>query len=232
MSGVALEAVGTLAVDPSWRETFPGAAAGWMVLAGAENPVGNRELERAKAELSAALAARFADRAAIKADPVMAAYAAYYKRFKKTYHVAQQVESVAVKQRPLPKAPALVLAMFMAELETGLLTAGHDAAALVPPVRLMASAGGESYQSLGGAQASLKPDDMYTADSAGILSAVIYGPDRRTRIRPSTTHAAFCTYAPPGVGGERVKAHLQRIAELARLAAPGARVVSLEVHAA
>ena len=54
------------------------------------------------------------------------AYAAYYERFNKTYHVQLQLESVALKGKSIPRVSALVEAMFMAELENLLLTAGHD----------------------------------------------------------------------------------------------------------
>ena len=67
--------------------------------------------------------------------PVLQAYAAYYKRFKKTYHVQLQLESIAFKGKPIPSVAALVEAMFMAEVKNMLLTAGHDLDALQLPAR-------------------------------------------------------------------------------------------------
>ncbi len=56
----------------------------------------------------------------------MAAYERYYKRFDKTYHVQLQVESIVLKGKNLPDVSPLVDANFIAEIETFVLTAGHD----------------------------------------------------------------------------------------------------------
>src|SRR5262245_24144930 len=57
----------------------------------------------------------------------MAAYVRYYKRFSKTYHVQLQLESIVLKRKSLPSVSPLVDANFTAEVETLVLTAGHDA---------------------------------------------------------------------------------------------------------
>jgi DNA/RNA-binding domain of Phe-tRNA-synthetase-like protein len=62
--------------------------------------------------------------------PVMSDYERYYKRFNKTYHVQLQVESIVLKGKNLPDVSPLVDANFVAEVETLVLTAGHDAAKL------------------------------------------------------------------------------------------------------
>ncbi len=66
------------------------------------------------------------DRVALQAVAPIPAYAAYYRRFGKSYHVIAQLESVARKGRDIPSVASLVEAMFMAELESLILTAGHD----------------------------------------------------------------------------------------------------------
>ncbi len=105
-------------VSEAWRETYPGAAVGVLALRGVTNPTQHEALARHKAELERALRERFAGhgRAAIKADSIIQAYSRYYKRFKKTYHVLLQLESVAIKGKPIPNVAALVAAMFMAEV--------------------------------------------------------------------------------------------------------------------
>src|SRR3972149_5587868 len=85
-----------------------------------------------------------------RALPRLQAYAAYYKRWGKTYHVQLQLESVALKGKPITRASALVSAMVASELEHLLLTAGHDLDAVAPPVTLTVAAGAEGYQLLGG----------------------------------------------------------------------------------
>jgi len=60
----------------------------------------------------------------------MSAYVRYYKRSNKTYHVQLQVESIVLKGKGLPNVSPLVDSNFVAELETLVLTAGHDVAKL------------------------------------------------------------------------------------------------------
>ena len=47
--------------------------------------------------------------------PQIAAYSTYYKRFKKTYHLLLQLETVAQKNKPISGGVPIVQAMFMAE---------------------------------------------------------------------------------------------------------------------
>jgi DNA/RNA-binding domain of Phe-tRNA-synthetase-like protein len=221
-------------VSDHWRETYPQAAAGVLALSGAANPAHHPALERRKEELERELRARFAgyDRPALRALPVLQAYADYYRRFKKTYHVQLQLESVALKGKPIPGGAALVEAMFMAELSNLLLTAGHDLDAVEPPVRIDVADGTESYTSLSGAEQQLKAGDMYIADAHGVLSSIVYGPDQRTRITPTTRRVLFTVYAPAGVDPVVVHHHLEEIRDLVRLVAPAAKVELLYVYRA
>ncbi len=221
-----------LNISEAWREAYPGAAVGVLALRDATNPAGHEGLAGRKAELEQELRERFGGggRAAIKADPIIQAYSRYYKRFRKTYHVLLQLESVAIKGKPIPNVAALVAAMFMAELKHGLLTAVHDLDEVAPPIRLDVAAGSESFVRINGQEQRLKQGDMYIADAQGILSSVIYGPDKRTRITPETRHALFTTYAPPGIGETAVRQHMQDIQGFVVLSAPEAVVDWMEVY--
>ncbi len=219
-------------VSEAWRAAYPGAAAGVLALRNAANPAQHPYLVGLKADLEAQLRARFADRAALRALPAIQAYEAYFKPFKKTYHVLLQAESVAVKGRPIPSAGALVEAMFLAELKNSLLTAGHDLEAIRGPVTLGVATGSERYVMLNGQEQTLKAGDMFMADGDGVISDVIYGPDRRTRIAPETTDVLYAVYAPPGIGEDAVRRHLDDIRSIVQRAAPAARVEALQVYAA
>jgi len=223
-----------LIVSEAWRTAYPGAAVGILVMRDVVNPDRHPALDRHKGELQDRLRSRFSgyDRAALKALPVIQAYNAYDKRYKKTYHVLLQLESGALKGRSIPRVSALVEAMFMAELKNLLLTAGHDLEALQMPVRLDVSDGSERYILPNGREQVLKAGDMMIADAQGIISSVIYGPDRRTRITSDTRQVFFAVYAPPGIGEEAVYRHLQDIQANVLLIAPDAVVESLEVYGA
>lgn len=221
-------------VSDAWKTTYPGAHVGFLALAPVSNPERSFELELRKAALEAGLRGRFAGagRETLRSLPTLQAYAAYYNRFKKTYHVLLQLESVALRGRPLPGMAALVEAMFMAELQNGLLTAGHDLAALQGPVRVDVATGEETYTQLNGRAESLKPDDMYMADNVGVISSVIYGPDNRTRLAAGTRAVLFTVYAPVGIEAMAVRRHLEDLSENVRVVAPTARIERLEILAA
>lgn len=223
-----------LIVTDAWKTAYPGAAAGALLMHGVANPERHPALEERKASLEETLRARFggSSRAAIVALPSIAPYVAYYARFKKTYHVLLQLESVALKGKSLPSVAALVEVMFMSELQNHLLTAVHDWAAVDGAVRLEVASGDENYTLLNGQEQTLKSGDMFMADAQGVISSVIYGPDARTRITPATTSALFTVYAPPGIDAAAVEGHLRDIAAYARLIAPEAEIATLAVYRA
>jgi DNA/RNA-binding domain of Phe-tRNA-synthetase-like protein len=216
-------------VTEAWRETYPGAWMGVLALRGVANPKRHGGLDHIKAGLEAELRSRWADKQELRAAGPLPVYKGYYRRFKKTYHVQMQLESVALKGKPVPRVAALVEAMFVAELKNLLLTAGHDLDEVEQPVRLDVATGHEAYVRLNGQDQVLKAGDMYVADSAGVLSSVIYGPAQRASIASGTTGALFTVYAPPGIEEERVRAHLADIEAYARLIAPGAETELLQV---
>src|SRR5436190_1440505 len=193
-------------VTSAWKSTFRDAHVGVLVMRDVINPAHHPELEKRKAELEEHLRRQFSeqDRAALSSQPVLRVYEEYYKRFKKTYHVQLQLESIVWKGKSIPSVSALVEAMFMAEVKNMLLTAGHDLDTLQLPLTLDVSRGTESYTLMRGAEQILKAGDMFIRDQAGIISDVIYGPDQRTQITATTQNVVFTTYAPAGIDAQSV----------------------------
>lgn len=218
-------------VSDAWRKTYPGACVGVLAIRDVINPERNLELDQRKSSLEIELRERFSslDRSTLETVPPFPAYIAYYKQFKKTYHVFLQLESIVFKGKSIPSGASLVEAMFMAELENMLLTAGHDLDRVASPVRLDVATGDEHYIVFKGQDQVLKPSDMYISDAQGVISDIIYGPDLRTQIRPDTRNVLFTTYAPPGVSIEAVHKHLSTIRENIELFSPAARVEFAEV---
>jgi DNA/RNA-binding domain of Phe-tRNA-synthetase-like protein len=216
---------------PSWKNTYPDALAGVLVMHNVTNPPHHAELERQKVELEQKLRAQFSgqDRAAIGSHPVLQAYANYYRQFKKTYHIQLQLESIVLKGKSIPGVAALVESMFMAEMQDLLLTAGHDLDSLQLPLTLDIAAGTEEYVLLRGEQQILKAGDILIRDREGVISSIIYGPDQRTQITPETRNVVFTVYAPPGIDEQAVTEHLQHIQENVMVFAPQAHVELLKV---
>jgi DNA/RNA-binding domain of Phe-tRNA-synthetase-like protein len=219
-------------VTSAWKTTYPSALAGVLVLRAVSNPPHHAELERKKVALEQELRAQYSglERAAIASHPVLQAYGDYYRQFKKTYHIQLQLESIALKGKTIPSVAALVESMFMAEMQDLLLTAGHDLDQLQLPLILDVATGTEQYTLLRGEEQTLKPGDMMIRDQRGVISSIIYGPDRRTQITPETSNVIFTVYAPPGIGEKTVTDHLEHIRENVFVFAPQAQVELLNVY--
>jgi DNA/RNA-binding domain of Phe-tRNA-synthetase-like protein len=219
-------------VTPSWKTTYPEAHAGVLIMRDVSNPSSHPALEIKKTELEEHLRLQFSgqDRAAIASHPVLKAYAEYYRQFKKTYHIQLQLESIVLKGKSIPNVAALVESMFMAEMQDFLLTAGHDLDVLQLPLILDVANGTEQYTLLRGDEQTLKPGDMLIRDQNGVISSIIYGPDRRTQITPETRNVVFTVYAPPGIDGQIVRRHLLHIQENVMIFAPQAQVELLHVY--
>lgn len=219
-------------VTSTWKSAFPGAHAGVLVMRNVSNPAHHIVLEKQKIELEERLRSQFVgqDRAAIASHPILQAYNEYYRRFKKTYHVQLQLESIILKGKSIPSVAALVESMFMAEVKNMLLTAGHDLDTLQLPLTLDVTTGDESCMLLRGENQTVKAGDMMISDRLGIISNIIYGPDQRTQITANTRNVVFTVYVPNGIDEPEILQHLGDIQKNVMLVAPQAQVELLEVY--
>ncbi len=215
-----------LVVSDAWKAACPNASVGILAMRNVANPDHHPELERRKAQLESELQSKFAGltRKELRDLPSLQPYTSYYSRYGKTYHVQLQLESVVFKRKSLAPMPALVAAMFMAELKNQLLTAGHDADAIAGELTLDVAGGDERYVLLNGQEQTAKPGDMMISDGMGIISSILYGPDLRTRLVPATCRVLFTVYGPPGTDQEALQRHLVDLESYVRLAAPKAVV--------
>ncbi len=76
----------------------------------------------------------------------------------------------------------LLQSMFFNELESMLLTAGHDLNKLELPLHLNLAAGTECYQSISGRELTAAAGDMIMSDSTRVFSSILKGPDYDTRL--------------------------------------------------
>lgn len=201
-------------VSNRFRARYPGAIVGCLAVSGVPNLTHSDALERRVDEVELRLRERSAglDRAGLRALPPFDRYGEFYRQFGQTYHVLQQVESVGLKGKPIPRRSALVEAVFAEELEHGVLSAIHDAAFIGESLWADVATGGESMVTYAGTERSLRVDDMYIRDETGILSSVLDGPAIRARVEPTTERVVVCVYAPAGVGVELVDRHLDAVA--------------------
>jgi DNA/RNA-binding domain of Phe-tRNA-synthetase-like protein len=221
-----------LIISDEVKKVYPEALMGILVMKNVCNPKNREGLDRCTLELENNLRKNFTglDRADLKNMEPLKTYNNYYKKFKKTYHVLLQLESIVFKNKSIPKVAPLVEVMFMAELKNLLLTAGHDLDALNLPIKLDVSSGGEKYVQISGQEKELIYNDMMVSDSKGIISSIIYGPDQRTQIKTNTQNVLFVVYAPPGIEKFKVFQHLQDIQNYIHIIAPESEIELLKVY--
>ena len=209
-----------------WSAAHPGAVIGLLEISGVENTLTSSQLNQQKRAIEARLRMDYAgfSRQDFLALPVMAAYEEYYKRFNKTYHVQLQVESIILKAKNLPEVSPLVDANFAAEVDTLVLTAGHDVARLMEPVRIDVSRPDDEFTPMNGETKLIRAGDMVMRDGRGVCCSILYGQDNHSLITAETRGVLYVAYAPPGVPTEVVEAQLRQIEQNVRLFVPQARV--------
>ena len=210
----------------AWRAAHPGAVIGLLELSGVDNTHASVELNQHKRETEARLREQYQGytRPDFLSLPVMSAYNRYYKRFSKTYHVLLQLESIVLKGKSLPDVSPLVDSNFLAEVETLVLTAGHDVAKLQGSVSMDVSREGDQIAQMTGGVKPVLAGDMIMRDAHGVCCSIIYGQDNLSPISPETTHVLYVAYAPVDVPAEAVNAQLQKIEDNIRLFSPTAVV--------
>jgi DNA/RNA-binding domain of Phe-tRNA-synthetase-like protein len=215
-----------ISVSDEWRTAHPGAIIGLLELSGLESSGSSARLNERKREIEAGLRERYRGytRQDFLALPAMAAYDRYYTRFNKTYHVQLQLESIVLKGKRLPDVSPAVDANFMAEVETLILTAGHDSRKLRGPILIDVSRDGEQMTQMNGAPKAIRAGDMVMRDAGGISCSIIYGQDARSPISRETSGALYVAYAPPGVTAGMVESQLRGIEENLRLFSPDVAV--------
>jgi len=217
-----LEIFATLA----WHTAHPGAVIGLLELSGITQPEASLKLNEHKRETEARIRQHYqgGTRKEIASHPVVAAYVSYYKRFKKTYHVLLQAESIALRGKNLPDICPLVDAAFISEMETFVLTAGHDVDQLQPPILIDVSHEDDQMVQMDGTVKTIRAGDMIMRNADGISCSILYGQCKRSPITAQTKHVLYVAYAPNGVPQETVSSHLKEIETNIRIFSPNAVV--------
>ncbi len=169
------------------------------------------------------------DRTEIKELYPVQAYAAYYKKFGYSYHVLAQLESILKGKKTLRAESGLLQAMFLSELESMLLTAGHDMSKLHLPLHLKMASGNEIYQSISGKDVTTVENDLMVCDGNGVISSITRGPDFNSRITVSTTDVLFTIYAPPGIEADYIETDLRKLKGRIKTFSPASKAEVLQV---
>ena len=210
----------------AWKEAHPGSQIGLLEISGADNAQSAPVLEQEKRAIEGRIREKYAEfsRNDFLELPVMAAYNRYYRKFGYTYHVLLQLESVALKGKSLPNVSPLVDANFAAELDTLILTAGHDVAKLAAPVLIDVAREGDEIIQMNGTRKDVPVGDMLMRDAQSVACTILRGQDNRSPISKATTHVLYVSYVPDGVTEAQVQAQLDAMERYVRLFAPECNV--------
>ena len=222
-----------LQISEELKETYPGGFIGEASFKNVNmDNAGALNLNRVKDELVQSLRDKYKDYSRIvqvQTEP-MKSYVTYYKKFRKTYHVLLQLESVILKGKSIPEINPLVMIMFMAELKNLILTAAHDLDRIFLPVNVKLSKGNEMHQLRNGMEKELPAGDMFMEDKEGIISSIIYGPDNRTQITKETNNVLYTVYAPPGIEKSTICKHLNDIINYTQIVSPQVKMIKKIIH--
>jgi len=217
---------------PDVKEIYPNAVFGIMV-AQEVNTTADRSrmdiLKNAEIELIKTRYKAY-ERKTVSCSEPICHYVAYYKKFKKTYPVLLQLESILLKNKGIPNVGIPVEAMFLAEVNNQLLTAGHDLNQIDGDLTMNIAAGTENYRGISGKDQQLTKNDLFLSDKSGILSSILNGPDYRTRITDATQNVMYFVYGVDGITKEQIRNHLENIRNYLMAAIPDIKIQTLEVY--
>ena len=151
-------------------------------------------------------------------------YFRFFRKFKKTFPVMMQFESVLLKGREFPKSNAVTAVPFLAELETHVLTGTHDVEQLLGPAELYLAQAKEPFAGLRDDLVHTYPGDLCARDEGGIIFSMIAGADARTCARQTSRHVFYPVFGVPGQDPAALRPMQERLAEYARILAPDAEV--------
>ena len=221
-----------ITISPSVKSFFPQARFGAMIVSGVGQPADRSIMDALIADEIKQLKASYPDyerKNALASEP-LCHYAAYYKHFKKSYHVLGQLESTLLKGKSIPPVGVPVEAMFLAEMKSQLLSAGHDLDMIQGRLTVDVAAEPLAYRSISGKDQQLAVNDLFLSDEAGVLSSIIGGPDYRTRITDTTRNCLYFVYGVEGVTSQRIETHLETLASYLSKAINEVQIKSIDIY--
>jgi len=200
-------------IDDSLRNSFPDLKVSTIEIKNLENKIIDENLEFEKRILEERIRKEYVK---FQEFEVIKKYNKFFKKFEKIYPISYQIKSI-LEGKSFPAQHTVVEAMFMAELKNMFLTVGHDLNLINGSLRTKLTNGSESYINIIGKEIKLKAFDIVTEDSSGIISSVLYGPDRRTMVTNKTRNYLFFSYFPYGENDEKIKNHFEDIVKYIRI---------------
>ena len=146
----------------------------------------------------------------------------YFKKYKKTYPVLQQLESILLKGREFPSGNPVNEAAFLTELRKQILAGSHDIDRIMGALELFCPNEKIPYPGMRGVEVHTYPGDCTCRDDGGIIAGMIAGADERTCLRPNSTHVAYLFFGAPGVTEDQIVDSQKLMENYVKVLAPAA----------
>lgn len=151
-------------------------------------------------------------------------YVRYFKKFKKTYPVMLQFESVMFKGQPFPDVNPVTEVPFLLELTSWVLSGTHDIDRLQGPVELYLAAEKAPFLGMRDRELHTYPGDLSARDQGGIIFSLIAGTDGRTCARPESRNVFYPLFGIPGLPAQVLEEAMARLTRYVKTLSPDAAV--------
>jgi hypothetical protein len=125
-----------------------------------------------------------------------------------------------VRRKGLPSGSALVRALLLAEMSTGLLMGAQDAAAIQGELVYDLAVDGETFKGMRGT-VQCREGEIVLRDAEGAIASLFQGPDHRTRLTKATKDVIFFVFAVPGIDMEQIQEGIDTILGIFKTACSG-----------
>ncbi len=147
----------------------------------------------------------------------------FFKKFRKTYPVMMQFESVLFKGRPFPEEDPVTGAAFLMELTTQMLSGTHDLDWLQGEVELYCASAKEDFPGMHG-MLHTYPGDFCARDAGGIIFSLIAGTDERTCAKPDSLHVLYPVFGTPDMPIFMIQDAMDVLIRYVRVLSPEAEI--------
>ena len=153
-------------------------------------------------------------------------YFRFFRKFKKTYPVMQQFETVMFKGRPFPEEDPVTAVPFLLELTTFVLSGTHDIDRIDGPLTIFTPDAKLPFDGMRGDSTHTYPNDICGRDETGIIFSMIAGADSRTCVHPDRRHVFYPVFGTPDTAPAVIEDALETLAGFVRTICPGAKIES------
>lgn len=153
-------------------------------------------------------------------------YFRFFRKFKKTYPVMLQLESVLLKGRPFPRFNVVAELPFLLELTTQVLSGAHDIERMEGTVELFLGTEKAPFPGMRGELVHTYPGDFCARDEGGIVFSLIAGADARTCAHPHTRHVLYPIFGTPELSPSVILEAMEKMKSYIRVLSPEAEIIT------